>query len=275
MLAQKMDIAIPTAADELDQFRSVYQQFLGKEILYETLSNIAERIFLRSPELLVENVDRGYGGHCVEIVWLLADLLTELGWPAKVINGDMIDYKLKVSTKLSAAYVYVKVGSREFVCDPYYTQALSEVPAVGGLFDGRYLTRRLSKSSFTFSEISDGMLVSEDTMFLDVGIEYRQQVFAERYSGFCPFGVVTPYIQYLRPERRAIYYVPKSRALLAIEGRVSRKVSLQDLTSIEWLGAHFHEPIRSAYERNDAERGQSIAFLRKGIFNPLYTPIEE
>lgn len=273
-LSEKLGWRISEQQPDFDYLNKLFDWFIGLNIPYETVSNFELGTFIKTPEEMAECAVSGLGGHCVEHAVLWAEIARENGFLSSVVNADFNNYVLGVSGELTYAYALLELpDSTRIFSDTYYTGALLPIPPRGGIQRGQFVIKRISDKNFSFLNFSDGDLLKEDIVREDSDLAVRQRLFEQRYGNFFPFGVVAPYYQAKQPERRSIYYVPKLDRYLVQEKGKSYALPLEKLSDCDWIPSAILAKIREVTPRNRAERANAVAFLRKGIFNPVYTPL--
>lgn len=256
-------------------FKQLFEWYVKLAIPYETLSNIRSGVLVKSGEQTAESVAAGFGGHCVEHAELLAALLRETGFDARMVSADQTDYVFNLSSKLSGSYVLVDVEGQLFMCDSYYHEVFLPVPKRGGECQGRFAMTRTSDAQFLFQIYRNGTVVADNLVYERSTLDERRRIFSERYREFSPFGITAPYYQTKSPHRIALYYSPERDRCLVQEKTSGRLIEDRQVQECEWIPATYRSILPQAIERSRHERVAAMKFLEKGIFNPWYSRILE
>jgi hypothetical protein len=257
------------------QLRRIFDWFVALDIPYETVSNLATDVLIKTPAELVDSIEAGFGGHCVEHAVLLTELLRESGFDARYVNADVHhpgrDGAPDVVVRMAKPLVLVRVDAGRMVCDPYYGRTVLPVPDTEPSVVVKDVTlHRTARSVFIVRWHRDGRLTGADVVREDSGIERRRSLFQQRYSGFSPFGVTAPYYQQMRPVRQAVYYDPELDCLLTHTAHEVHRLSVRDLPSCDWIPPPIRERIAALVPRSRRERVTAAAFLHSGVYTPYY-----
>lgn len=257
--------------------RSTLERFFAwyvhLNIPYETISNLESNVLVRTAEEVVDSVLANFGGHCVEHGLLLVALLKENAFDARFTSADLTDHTIKRSTPMASTFALVRLGDEMIACEPYFTPVMLTVPPSGRFTQGRYAVERIDETHILFQVYRGDTLVAEELIHEDSTLEMRRQAFEERYQTFSPFGVITPYYQTRKPHRIAIYYAPQEDRFL-VQDKQTYYIEEHDIARCSWIPEHIRVRIPEVAIRSRREREASIAFLRRGVFNPFYKAVE-
>lgn len=254
-----------------------FDHFVRREVPYETVSNLMSCRLVKSAAEMVETVGDGFGGHCVEHVVLLTEFLCELGFDARFANADYHDRLSGRSTAMAKPLCLVRMAEEMFVADPYYRRVLLPVPGKGELRVGRFAVVRKDDDEFWIQALKPsvagdgrGAVLNEDHVHVSSTLQDRCRLFEARYVEFSPFGITAPYFQFMRPERKALFYDPEQDCLVDCDSVVVRELQDKDLAACQWIPERVRHLVLELVDRSRATRTAARRFLARGEYTPHY-----
>lgn len=262
---------VPSSAS----LKQVFEWYMSLAIPYETLSNIESSVLIKNAIQMLEAVQAGGGGHCVEHSVLLTELLKEFGFSAELVNADYHDHQRQIRVKISKPMVVVRLSEGWWVCDPYYRAIVFPVPGSGTEQWKSFEIARQSEHEFSIGRRQNGVIVDEDRANCTWTLEVRQHQFDTRYKHFSPFGVTAPFFQILRPVRKSVFYSPRHDTLIIAEGDSFQPIESSGLCEVSWLPQAICNRIINALPGIRKQRTDAVEFLNQGLFPPYYERLRD
>lgn len=272
--ASRLHCPVEVGSLSVSALRQLFDWYVGLNIPYETLSNIHTGVLVKDAVQMLGAVEQGGGGHCVEHSVLLAAVLADAGFDARIVNADYHDHRKGTVVRIAKPLVVVSAEGGQWICDPYYRTVVLPLPETGSHRDGEYEVTRSGEGAFHILRLQDGRPVDEDRADFGWTLDTRRRQFADRYTDFSPFGVTAPFYQVMRPVRTAIFYSPRHDRLIVAEGNRYDAIADGDLAGLDWIPERFRASILAALPTSRGQRAAALAFLEGGLFPPYYERLE-
>jgi len=273
-VSERLGLEFASNALDVDLLNKIFSTMLGKNIPYETVSNLALDVHIKSATQMADAVVSGLGGHCVEHAVLLLAVLLEHGFDATYANGDVHDVLRNTCNPLAKAYVLVTIDGDTFACDPFYRRKSILLPREGVIHYKKLVLQRLDKNTVRLQTVVNGDVTHEEVIRQNTTLDDRRNEFKRRYVAFSPFGITAPYFQQMLPMRRALFYHPISDRFVAHDNSSLMMIALDSLDECDWIPASIRSQILMFLPVARRQRDAAIAFLKQGLYTPHYLQLE-
>jgi len=253
----------------------LFDKFVSLNIPYETISNLRDNVLIKTPGQMIECIESGMGGHCVEHALVLCEVFKEHGMDAIYVNADNIDHIANVTTLLSKPYIMLKINGEDLLVDAYYRRMIFKVPKEGKIEMERFTIDRIDDVTVKISFFGRKGMYSEEIIYFKSGIKEKIKIFDDRYKFFTPFGITAPYYQEISPQRKGIYFDVERDSLVLQENKEVKYVSEMELSFVDWIPDYIKSGILSYVLRNKSEKSEVREFLESGEYTPIYKILEK
>ncbi len=212
-----------------DKIKYIFDLYRRKVFFDGTKNFFNKRIFY-APEETLEVLEKGFGLHCQEMIFLLKEILLYFGIRGRVTHGDIYDFDLGIKKDRFISILIVDMGTYFFHIDTLHKALLKiEKGKAVKSEDGTLETLDIYEGYYVVKKYDGGINFYSEMIFKDVEERFRINRMEQTYNNSTvPWGIIAPFYWEVNPERKVLYNILQDKV------RITYGRNVYDYDLLEW-----------------------------------------